>query len=94
MPVDVYFPKSSGSVVSWDTNNYPPGLSSSDYMCLICNNKNGDFRFLVDEVLLSEGSINSPEPFDLDDVLHYFTYRKTNGVVTSVATSVSHIFTA
>lgn len=93
LPNLLNFPIQGVQTVAWEGLELTPGLLPTDFVACLMNNKNGDFVSIVDEVPITAGILNLPLAPSKDFELFFFSYRKQNGVVTSVATSKSHIVT-
>ena len=81
-----FFDGPSGNV-SWNDAMLPPGLLPTDLVCTIVNKQDGSFKLLKDNVMVSAGIIPMPNVLSDTDKVVLFTYRESNGIVTTVSTA-------
>ena len=86
-PTDIGYDHSVPTKVNWNHLSLPPGLLSTDYMCIIVDKEDGSFIQLKDNVLLSAGTLILSTPINATDKVYAFVYRQTNGIVSAVSTT-------
>ena len=87
VPSQLEFSDGPNGKVSWNSSTLPPGLLPTDLVCTIVNKIDGSFKFLKDNVMVSAGSIPIPNDLYESDTVFLFTYRESNGIVTTVSTA-------
>ena len=93
VPSQLEFSDGSNGKVSWNSSTLPPGLLPTDLVCTIVNKQDGSFKFLKDNVMVSAGFIPIPNYLDETDKVVLFTYRESNGIVTTVSTAAECSYT-
>lgn len=86
-PTDIAYDSTARTIVGWNNTALPPGLLSTDYMCIIVDKEDGSFIQLKDNVLLSAGHLSLSTPINPTDTVYAFVYRQTNGIVSAVSTT-------
>lgn len=86
-PTDIGYSVSNRTKVNWNNTALPPGLLSTDYMCIIVDKEDGSFSQMKDNVLLSAGTLTLSTPINGTDKAYAFVYRQTNGIVSAVSTT-------
>lgn len=87
VPSQLEFSDGSNGKVSWNSSTLPPGLLPTDLVCTIVNKQDGSFKLLKDNVMVSAGFIPIPNFLNETDKVVLFTYRESNGIVTTVSTA-------
>ena len=87
VPSQLEFFDGANGKVSWNSSTLPPGLLPTDLVCTIVNKQDGSFKLLKDNVMVSAGFIPIPNNLFETDKVVLFTYRESNGIVTTVSTA-------
>lgn len=87
VPSQLEFSNGANGQVTWNGLTLPPGLLPTDLVCTIVNKEDGSFKLLKDNVMVSAGTISIPNVLSETDKVFLFTYRESNGIVTTVSTA-------
>ena len=91
MPISNHL-SAANQTLGWDTDDYPPGLTQNDYICVVFEDPTGKFLELYDNKQLNALEFILAVPGNaVGNIYHYFTYREENGVVTKVSNSAKHV---
>ena len=91
MPISNHL-SATNQTLSWFPDDYPPGLTQNDYICVVFEDPTGKFLELHDNKQLNAAEFILACPgCATGNIYHYFTYREENGVVTHVSNSIKHV---